>query len=548
MRQGPRREVRRPAYACGATDGKGPRQVRGQGRGGAVATAGVLAALLALGACSGVAQEAGADQAATPRATSTAERSAVTAPPTTGQRLERFYTQRLSWVRCSSFQCARLTVPLDYADPTGATLDLALLKVPARSGKPIGALLVNPGGPGASAVQHAARADRIVSPGVRRHYDVIGLDPRGVGQSAPVTCLDDRAMDEFIAADPTPDDAAERSAFLATARRFTAACQARAGDLLAHVSTVEAAKDMDVLRAALGQTKLDYLGQSYGTFLGATYADLFPGRVGRFVLDGAVPPDLSWAELNEGQAVGFEQATRRYVAACVRSASCPLGTSVDAGMQRLQGFLAELDQAPIATADRYVKRLTEGWGSVGIALAMYDEGLWPSLTRALRAAFRGDGSGLLNLGNAYARRDSSGKYTENLLQAIFAVNCLDRQESADPEHYEEQSDRFTASAPTWGRLLAWGSAVCGVWPVPATGKVRPISAEGSGPIVVVGTTRDPATPYRWAQRLADQLADGHLITYDGDGHTAYRRSNACVDRAVDAFLLRGDLPAAGLRC
>jgi len=363
-----------------------------------------------------------------------------------------------------------------------------------------------------------------------------------------VTCLNDRELDAFMGADPTPDNKAEEQQFADVAKAFADKCKANGGPLLGHVSTIEAAKDMDVLRAALGEPKLDYLGKSYGTFLGATYADLFPAKVGRFVLDGAIDPSLTSSQVNEGQAVGFETATRAYVQDCVRKGACPLGDSVDSGMQRLRDFLTSLDSRPLPLNDTYVKELSEGWGSYGIAVAMYDTRLWDPLTQALRSALGGNANPLMVLAESYAERNTQGRYTGNLMQVIYAVNCLDRSDSKDLAHYESESRSLSAKAPTWGPFLAWSTTPCGFWPVPANNAPKKITAAGSGPIVVVGTTRDPATPYKWAQGLAAQLANGHLITFDGDGHTAYMRSNACVNDGVDAYLLKGVVPPAGLKC
>jgi len=476
-----------------------------------------------------------------------ARKSAAQVPPSSSPSLAKFYTQDLAWSDCGENQCARLSVPIDYAHPSAGTIRLSVLKVPSTDpGKRIGSLVVNPGGPGGSGVFYAAGA-QFTDP-VRAAYDIVGFDPRGVGTSAPVKCLGDRELDSLLGGDPTPDSRAEEEKLAAAAKNFADKCKANGGKLLGHVSTIEAAKDMDVLRAALSETKLDYLGKSYGTFLGATYADLFPRKVGRFVLDGVIDPNLTSSQVNEGQAVGFETATRAYVKDCVDKGDCPLGGSVEAGMTRLRTFLKQVDAAPLPLKDPYVKQLTEGWASLGIAGPMYDQGSWPDLTDALRAAFTGSGEPLMKLASNYAERTSQGGYATNLMQVIYAVNCLDRADVPGLDHYESAARSLTAKAPTWGPFLAWSTVPCGYWPVPANNAPKKITAAGSGPIVVVGTTRDPATPYKWAQGLAAELENAHLITYDGDGHTAYMRSNSCVDGAIDDFLVKGVVPPPGLKC
>jgi pimeloyl-ACP methyl ester carboxylesterase len=406
--------------------------------------------------------------------------------------------------------------------------------------------VLNPGGPGASGVAYARRAGTEVSDSVRRRFDVVGFDPRGVGQSDPVQCLDDQETDALIGADPTPDNAAEVKAAVAQAKDLAAQCRAEGGELLAHVGTTDAARDMDVLRAVLRDRRLNYLGKSYGTFLGATYADQFPGNVGRFVLDGALDPALSTDALNIGQAQGFEVATRAFVSDCVRRPGCPLGTDVDGGIRRLQQFLRDLDARPVRTGDA-ARPLTEGRGSLGVATAMYDDQFWPVLRQGLRSAMNGDGSTLLLLTDALTDRGPDG-FRSNSNTVIFAVNCLDRPERGGLAAVQQALPRYTRAAPTWGPFLAWGELPCAYWPVRASGNAQALRARGSGPIVVLGTTRDPATPYAWAQGLARELDNGHLVTYDGDGHTAYRRGNACVDRAVDDYLLQGQVPREGLRC
>jgi pimeloyl-ACP methyl ester carboxylesterase len=507
-----------------------------------LAVAGVLAVALAISACSVTSSRQ--SQARTP---SPAQKSAAQVPPTGRPTLAKFYTQDLVWSRCGSNKCARLTVPIDYAHPDGPTVKLALLRVVStRPSARIGSLVVNPGGPGGSGVDYVSAA--VFTKKVRAAYDIVGFDPRGVGASSPVKCLNDRELDDFLGADPTPDSKAEEQQFASVAKAFADSCKARGGPLLGHVSTIEAAKDMDVLRAALGETRLDYLGKSYGTFLGATYADLFPTKVGRFVLDGVVDPNLTLSQFNEGQAVGFETATRAYVQDCVDQGDCPLGSSLDSGMQRLRDFLRQMDEKPLPLDDPYVKHLTEGWASLGVAEAMYDTGLWDMLTDALRDAFGGKAEPLMALAQRYAYRTGQGAYVGNLVQVIYAVNCLDRSQPKGLAIYESQARSLRAQAPTWGPFLAWANVPCGYWPVPANNAPKKITAAGSGPIVVVGTTRDPATPYKWAQSLAAQLKNGHLISFDGDGHTAYMRSNSCLDGAVDAYLVKGTVPRAGLRC
>lgn len=471
-------------------------------------------------------------------------------PPPGTQGLDRFYSQQLAWTGCSGAECAQLTVPVDYAQPTGATIEISVLRVPAKkSGDRLGSLVVNPGGPGGSGVDYARAADFIVGKDVRNRYDVVGFDPRGVGRSSPIDCLSDAGLDAFLGADPTPDDAAEEQQFAAGAAGFAASCAKNAGPLLAHVSTEDAARDMDVLRAALGEEKLTYLGKSYGTYLGATYADLFPQQVGRFVLDGVVAPDLTSAEINLGQAEGFERATRAWAQYCVSEGDCPLGDSVDSVMEGLRGFLADVDAAPLPkTGDGSVPALTEGWASLGIAAAMYDQGAWRTLVDAMTDAVDGDGTALMQLADQYADRNPGGGYAGNIMEVIYAVNCLDKPESDSVPEHQALADAAAERAPTWGRYLAWSSLPCGSWPFEPTNEPHEIRAEGAEPIVVIGTTRDPATPYEWSVRLHDQLAKASLISFDGDGHTAYTRSNSCVDDAVDGWYVDGKLPKDGLRC
>lgn len=507
------------------------------------AVAGLVVAALTLAACtSGVGSTTSSNGGWGAKATPTVE-------PGVAADLERYYMQRLSWRGCGDgFQCATLTVPMDYAHPTVRDLHLALIRLPASSKHSrIGALVINPGGPGGSGIQYARNASSGISDAVRKRYDIIGFDPRGVGASDPIRCLTDTQTDQFFAADPTPTTPTEIATAVQIDRSFAADCEARNAAELPFVGTRDAARDMDVLRATLGEQKLNYLGKSYGTFLGSTYADEFPTKVGRMVLDGVIDPKLTSEQINLGQAEGFEQATRSFMADCVKRSGCPMGTDLDAGMTKLQTLLAGLNTAPLPTKSA-ARPLTEGLGSLGVAYAMYSKSYWPYLRAALQQAVAGKGQGLLALADAYADRDSGGHYPSNLNDALYAVNCIDRAQTGGIAQIEKDAVTFAAAAPTWGAFLAWGSLPCIYWPAPPTDQPHAVAATGSGPIVVVGTTRDPATPYAWAQGLASELSNGHLITYDGDGHTAYREGSPCVDTAVDNYLIKGAVPPTGKRC
>ncbi|MGW6567252.1 alpha/beta hydrolase [Streptomyces sp. NPDC054975] len=498
---------------------------------------------LILSGCTG-----GSDAAAPAGATSVVSQAA---PATPDPALRAFYGQKLTWRDCGApkFQCATLRAPLDYAKPAAGEIKLAVSRVAAAGpGKRLGSLLVNPGGPGGSAVGYLQGYAGIGYPEpVRARYDMVAVDPRGVARSEPVECLTGPQMDTFTQVDQTPDDGAETTALTTAFKGFAAGCAKRSGAVLPHVSTVETARDMDILRAVLGDERLNYVGASYGTFLGATYAELFPGRVGRLVLDGAMDPSLPAIDLARDQTAGFETAFRAFAADCVRKSDCPLGTeSADAASDSLKAFFRTVDAEPVPTGES--RKLGESLATTGVIAAMYDEGAWPQLREALTRAMGGEGSGLLALADSYYEREADGSYT-NLMFANTAVNCLDLPAAyTGPPDAEKAVPSFEKASPVFGEGLAWAALNCAYWPVPATGRPHRITAAGAAPIVVVGTTRDPATPYKWAQSLADQLTSGTLLTYEGDGHTAYGRGSDCIDSAINTYLLAGTPPKDGKRC
>lgn len=465
--------------------------------------------------------------------------------------LERFYDQEISWEDCGGWQCGSLEVPVDYDEPDGETIKLALSRIKATGAggaDRVGSLVVNPGGPGAPGTDMVEGQDSVghyFRPELRAAYDIVGFDPRGTGESSPIDCLSDAETDEYLAFDPTPDDAGERSAYFELVDDFWQGCAERTGELLGHVSTSEAARDVDVLRAALGEPQLHYLGFSYGTRLGAYYAELFPDNVGRFVLDSAVDPSLATIENSLSQAKGFERALQSYVQHCVDGGSCYLGDSVDQGLSRINRLLEEIDDDPLPTQQG--RRLEPGYAVLGLILPLYNRDNWGLLDQGLQQALKGDGSTLLALADFYASREN-GEYTDNSVESITVINCLDDPSSIAPAKTEELIPRFTKVSPTIGEMWAWGLSLCGPMPVEPAEEIGEIDAEGAEPIVVIGTTRDPATPYEEAQALAEQLDSGVLLTREGDGHGGYTSGNDCIAEAVHQLLIDGDAPGDGTTC
>jgi pimeloyl-ACP methyl ester carboxylesterase len=468
------------------------------------------------------------------------------AAPTPEADLSRFYDQKLDWRGCGENQCSRLTVPLDYAKPQGQTIALAVLRVPAtHRSERVGQLVVNPGGPGASGVDYAALGESAFGRRLTRYFDIVGFDPRGVGESDPLKCAGTKQTDEFLSADSDPDTPAEVDTFERLNREFGEACLANSGDLVRHMSTVEVAKDIDVLRAALGESQLDYLGASYGTFIGATYADLFPTHVRRMVLDGAVDPAQGNVQASLDQVRGFQTALHAYLEDCVGRGSCVVGDSVQAGEQRIKQLLDDLDATPLPTSGG--RPLTEALAVYGIVLPLYNNDSWPVLTTALREAFSGSGNILLQLSDQYTDRGPN-RYTSNSTAALNAVNCLDHDDVVPVSDIPRYLPAFEKASPAFGRIFAYGVSTCASWPVHSGKHAAALHAVGAPPIVVVGTTRDPATPYEQAVTLAKQLRSGVLVSRDGDGHTGFQRGNTCVNNAVEDYLIGGTVPKDGLRC
>ena len=479
--------------------------------------------------------------------------------------LESFYTQKASWYNCAKkgmdevksgedtgFTCAKIKVPLDYDNPGGETIEIAVKKR-AASEDSVGSLFVNPGGPGGSGIELVESAGSYFSKNLTSSYDVVGFDPRGVGASTAVDCLTDAELDAERAGanDPaTPSAAATQE----RAQKMGEACASKTSPagLLDHIDTISAAKDLDILRAVDGQQALTYLGFSYGTYLGATYAELFPANTGRLVLDGAVDPSLSAADLALGQAKGFEASLRAYVQNCQSSKlGCPLSGDVDSGVSQVREFLESTKTAPLPTSDSQ-RPLTYDLALYGVLGSMYQTQLWSSLNLALSKAMGDlgdpDGSLLLAIADTVSHRESDGSYYGNTAEALMPVNCLDYPVQGDNASWEQNATAVKEASPTFSAQLLYPDAYCQGWGHESSRKREKITASGAAPILVVGTTGDPATPYAWSEALAEQLESGQLLTWKGNGHTAYGRSNDCVKNAVDTYLLNGTMPDKGLTC
>jgi pimeloyl-ACP methyl ester carboxylesterase len=451
----------------------------------------------------------------------------------------------LDWENCGGgYECADITLPLDYDDASAGTITLPLIRRPSDSqNERIGSLLVNPGGPGVSGVDFVRSASLLFSADVRERFDVVGWDPRGVAGSDPaVDCVDD--LDAYVSGDPSPEDVAEQQALNDAAQQLAQGCVERSGDVLPYLSTDYTARDMDRIRAALGDEKLTYFGYSYGTYLGAVYAELFPTHIRAMVLDAAADPSITAQQDTKNQVLGFEHAFDAFLADCARNPGCPYYSDGNPGAA-FDALMDRLDTQPIAgdsTLD-----VGSGLAILGVASALYSEDSWPVLADALAAAEAGDGSQLLDLSSFITGRIGPGSYTDELEQRI-AIICMDFERLTYDEKVQLIRE-LAVEAPRFGEAgIGPAGDPCDYWPVPSPSTPRRIEAPGSPPIVVIGTTGDPATPYQQAVSLAEQLSRGVLLTLVAERHTAYGGLTSCIDDAVDAYLIDLTPPPDGSRC
>ena len=462
--------------------------------------------------------------------------------------LEPFYQQVITWEDCGEFQCATAKAPLDWAAPSGEEIELALIRQPARK-KSLGSLLINPGGPGASGFDTVAGAiDLAVTGELQDRYDIVGFDPRGVGRSTAVSCLDPAELDKVLYGLPRSTRGTDEwlTAQNEITHAFGQACLARSGELLAHVGTVSAARDLDMLRAALGEEQLDYLGYSYGAYLGTVYAGTFPEHVGRLVLDGPIDPSLGDADMALAQAQGFEGALRAYLAACIPAATCPFAGTVDDGMASVRAVLDAVRKNPIPSNDG--RTLGADTLLISIAAPLYNVETWPVLDTVFTTVVAGRAETALAVADGYYGRTPEGEYTSNQAEAFRAINCLDFEFQNNVAVMKERARELDRVAPYLGVYLNFGDLTCLSWPYHAEQPRGPIAAPGAAPMLVLGTTNDPSTPYAWAVAVATQLESGVLVTRTGDGHTAFNKGNACVDQTVEDYFVDGVVPPADVLC
>ena len=482
---------------------------------------------------------------------------AVLAGPNLGQAVE--------WTPCRTVGgqaklpggalCGRLAVPVDYDHLGGDVATLAMIRFPATGDK-IGSLVVNPGGPGESGIDAALGVVQSLPKRVRERFDLVGFDPRGVGSSRPAIWCNSDADNDRLRTEPDVDYTPAGVAHIEEeTKQFVGRCVDRMGlNFLANVGTVNVARDLDAIRAALGDDKLTYLGYSYGTRIGSAYAEAYPENVRAMILDGAVDPNTNPIEADLRQAKGFQDAFNDYAADCAKKPTCPLGTDPAKAVEVYHSLVDPLvdPNNPMIGRPAHTKDprgLSYSDAIVGTIMALYSPTLWHHLTEGLTELESDRGDTLLALADMYMRRDSHGHYS-NATDARVAINCVDQPPIKDRDKVIEEDRRSREIAPFMSYGKFTGDAplgTCAFWPVPPTSKPHSISVPNLAPTVVVSTTHDPATPYKAGVDLANELRSS-LLTYDGTQHTVVFQGDSCVDNYVTAYLIGGDTPPRGAKC
>ncbi|MGI5952417.1 MAG: alpha/beta hydrolase [Brooklawnia sp.] len=459
--------------------------------------------------------------------------------PPPGAGLARYFEQEFSWADCGGFKCATFIAPLDWHDPDGQAITIAMRMAPATSEPYGGPLFINPGGPGGSAQEYVGGFNRA---GLEQ-FDIIGLDSRGSGESTPVVCGTGPQTDQYYQADATPDDAAERQALIEAQEAFNEQCRANSGRLLDHISSIETIYDYDLARHLVGAERLNFYGISYGTFLGAVYAELYPERVGRMVLDSAVNLTPSDEVI---QAQGFDVSMRAYADWCAEDPDCSLGQTSQQVIDTVVGFIDGLDAQPLPTQDSG-RTLTQSLATTGLILHFYfGSEFYQYLTETLVYTIEtGDGTYLLDAADALNERYDDGTYG-SLTYAFPAIRCVDETDAGIDEAFDVWLGRDAEMAPIFGPMFG-PDLVCPLWTATAAPQID-FTGAGAPPLLVVQNTGDSATPYRNAEIMADELESAVLVVRESAGHGAFDSGSMCIDQIVVDYFVSGTTPADGTRC
>jgi pimeloyl-ACP methyl ester carboxylesterase len=503
-----------------------------------------VALSMVLTGCTSFAESA-ADGSAPTASPSAAPKAAPIDWTDCNQQIQKLVAGQPGSDRNLSFECGRTEVPISYSEPRGATLPLFLVRVVAAGQTDrIGSLMVNPGGPGASGADAAIGLALKLPQEILSRFDIVGFDPRGVGLSTPVECVSDAMKERIVAAEPRPTTPQQLDDAFSLTREVAKDCADQYGDALGTFNTVDTARDMDQLRRSLGDEKLTYLGYSYGTTLGSTYAELFPAKTRALVLDAAVDPDTDGKTDAEASAKGLEAGFDAFAANCVGLiAGCPVGANP---RQFVTDLLAQAGQTPIPSSKQgETRQATPGVVLTAVQAALYDTASWPQLAQGLAAAQKGDSAGLFSLADSYSGRLEDGTYS-NMLDANLAINCADTTESYDESEIRGLAADWGVKYPLFGAGSAVGLYTCSAWKAHRT-PLPKRDAAGSAPILVVGNSGDPVTPLPGAKDMADDLTNGVLLVWQGQGHTAYPKTD-CISAAVNSYLIGLTPPVDGLTC
>ena len=500
-----------------------------------------LALVLVLSACTSGGDDATASLRSEER---TGDATDSTAAPTPGDVKWGSCTEKLAAM--ASLRCGRIEVPLDHADPDGPTIELELARS-ASKGSPderIGSLVINPGGPGASGIEFLAGASQVMPSSITDRFDLVSFDPRGVGSSTPVSCIDDDDKAESLSGDLTPDDPDEVAEAVEEQEELLEGCRERSADLLEHMSTADVAADLDLIREALGDEKLSYLGYSYGTAIGAAYATMFPSSTRALVLDGSVSPGASEEEITLAQAQGFDATYARFVERCNAAADCPLGPDAAAAITEVRNRLATDPIRSDGAAGTRV--LGPDQFDLALATALYDTSLWGTTAKAIAEIDESGADVLWTLIDRQTGRQADGSF-DNSTEARTIVNCSDTTERPSIDEATAAAERIRAAAPTFGEALGWSTLSCIGWPQ-AAAPFPELTGADAPPILVVGTLGDPATPFVWSEQMSEALESAVLLTYEGAGHTAFLRGGQCIEDAVVDYLVDLQVPEPGTSC